>query len=172
MAQGLALDCPIRKTNDLHNSVTRLSTYKFWSIKDIITAEELSGCGFYYLSDRDRVKCIYCDVILRDWVLGDIATFEHMRLSPNCRFEEYMAARAQSDTHGETKLFNILKNCDVEQYMNTPAAKSLMEFMQFSKADVAKALRTCLNMSHKCPDVVTWLDTLLDMEEMTMETEG
>ncbi len=172
MAQVVALDCPIRKTIDLHNSVTRLSTYRFWPIKDIITAEELSDCGFYYLSDGDRVKCIYCAVILRHWVLGDIASLEHQRLSPNCCFEQYMSTPDQLDTHGEPKVVNILKNCNLEQYMNTPAAKSLMEFMQFSKADVEKALRTCLNMSHRCPDVVTWLDTLLDMEEMTMETEG
>ncbi len=48
--------------------------------------EELAKCGLYYLNERDRVKCIYYGLIIRDRKLGDKASF-----SLKCSFKQYMS---------------------------------------------------------------------------------
>ena len=54
--------------------------------------EELAGAGFFYIGpDRfsdgpsDRVQCAFCDLILKEWQLGDVPDVIH-RSSSDCTF--------------------------------------------------------------------------------------
>ena len=66
----------------------RLQTFAWgWPETAPVSPQELANSGFYYLGNLDRVRCVFCDLTLRDWDRGDIADNEHMRHSGNmCPF--------------------------------------------------------------------------------------
>ena len=81
--------------NDDNNDVTfqqyraeyyRLQTFADWPRQHSIAKETLAENGFIYLGNGDRVKCVFCNVVLRDWEAGDVVRVEHSRHSPRCSF--------------------------------------------------------------------------------------
>ncbi|KAK3098726.1 hypothetical protein FSP39_022408 [Pinctada imbricata] len=62
----------------------RLETFQNWPKQSIVTKEDLARHGFYYLKSGDRVKCAFCNVVLRDWAPGDNVETEHKRHSKRC----------------------------------------------------------------------------------------
>ncbi|KAL3881352.1 hypothetical protein ACJMK2_027802 [Sinanodonta woodiana] len=51
-----------------------------------VQPEELARWGFYSLHSGDKVKCIFCGVVLKSWEPGDIVEDEHRKFSPTCPF--------------------------------------------------------------------------------------
>lgn len=62
----------------------RLETFKNWPRTANVPASELARCGFYYTGSGDRVQCIFCKGILRNWDEGDRPHIEHMKHFPKC----------------------------------------------------------------------------------------
>ncbi|KAK3577415.1 hypothetical protein CHS0354_032262 [Potamilus streckersoni] len=63
----------------------RLASFHHFPVISV-QPEELAQCGFYSLHSGDKVKCIFCGVVLKSWEPGDIVEVEHRKFSPNCPF--------------------------------------------------------------------------------------
>lgn len=79
------LDSP-QYSNSLMFEGVRLQSFIDWPIPHIITPECLARAGFYYLKQRDKTKCAFCNGIVESWQLGDDADKEHKRYFPDCAF--------------------------------------------------------------------------------------
>ena len=64
----------------------RFDTFVDWPSNNPIDPAELSAAGFYYTRISDRVQCVFCYGVLRNWEAGDLAFNEHQRYFPNCPF--------------------------------------------------------------------------------------
>lgn len=64
----------------------RLETYRTWPLGTPVTAKELAKNGFYYTGTGDRVQCVFCKGILKDWEVGDKPHVEHKNRFPRCPF--------------------------------------------------------------------------------------
>lgn len=65
----------------------RLSTYEnVWNYSNIVSPADLARSGFFYTGVSDRVQCAFCQGILRNWEVGDIAAEQHARHFTYCRF--------------------------------------------------------------------------------------
>jgi len=75
----------------MRSKIARLQTFRDrsdkWPAHRIAaTPEQLSQAGFYYLGERDRVKCWYCNGGLQNWMKFDEPWFEHAKWFPNCEY--------------------------------------------------------------------------------------
>ena len=50
------------------------------------TAQQMAEAGLYYLGERDRVKCYYCNGGLQNWSFYDVPWFEHAKWFPLCEY--------------------------------------------------------------------------------------
>ncbi|XP_078492411.1 zinc finger protein [Ciona intestinalis] len=50
------------------------------------TVQQIAKAGFFYLGDRDRVKCWYCNGGLQNWDPDDEPWTEHAKWFPTCEF--------------------------------------------------------------------------------------
>ncbi|XP_077974045.1 baculoviral IAP repeat-containing protein 7-like [Styela clava] len=50
------------------------------------TIDELVNAGFFYLGERDRVKCWYCNGGLQNWEYEDSPIVEHAKWFPSCEY--------------------------------------------------------------------------------------
>ena len=46
------------------------------------TPREIAAAGFFFLGERDRVKCWYCNGGLQNWELDDEPWIEHAKWFP------------------------------------------------------------------------------------------
>ncbi|XP_059472154.1 death-associated inhibitor of apoptosis 2-like [Neocloeon triangulifer] len=51
-----------------------------------VTPVDLAKSGFYYSSQEDNCRCIYCNLEVRGWEKGDTPDGEHKRWNENCPF--------------------------------------------------------------------------------------
>jgi len=70
---------------------SRLQTFndriRNWSqVRIKATAQQMAEAGLYYLGERDRVKCFYCNGGLQNWSFYDKPWFEHAKWFPLCEF--------------------------------------------------------------------------------------
>nr|AMY56537.1 IAP7 [Botryllus schlosseri] len=72
----------------------RLSTFKNWNKHNILSPDKLADAGLFYLGERDRCKCFYCNGGLQNWVAGDDPMEEHAKYFPQC---EYVLSRMGPD---------------------------------------------------------------------------
>jgi len=63
----------------------RLRTFVDWS-NTLISPVDLAANGFYYLGDHDRCMCVFCYIVLTNWVKDETVKEEHQRISPFCPF--------------------------------------------------------------------------------------
>lgn len=70
----------------LKSEDARLQTFIHWPTSIPVQPEQLARDGFYYLGSGDRVKCVFCNLILKNWEAGDIVRTEHAKFNPNCAF--------------------------------------------------------------------------------------
>lgn len=51
-----------------------------------MTPEKLAKAGFYYSGTKDKVRCLYCSLVMKNWEKDDDPQFEHEYLSPHCQY--------------------------------------------------------------------------------------
>ena len=62
----------------------RLATFKKWPSGAKVSAADLAKSGFSYTGSGDRVQCVFCKGILRNWEVGDRPHIEHRKHFPRC----------------------------------------------------------------------------------------
>jgi len=85
------LPCSNPVNPHLRNVTARLQTFRershTWPAHRIAaTPEEMSQAGLYYLGERDRVKCWYCNGGLQNWEKFDNPWFEYAKWFPTCEY--------------------------------------------------------------------------------------
>jgi len=75
----------------LRSYESRLQTFndneRRWSqVRIRATAMQMAQAGLYYLGERDRVKCWYCNGGLQNWTFEDNPWFEHAKWFPLCEY--------------------------------------------------------------------------------------
>ena len=75
----------------MRSSEARLQTFldnsSIWPAHRICaTPQQIVNAGMYYLGDRDRVKCWYCNGGLQNWERDDDPMEEHAKWFPLCEF--------------------------------------------------------------------------------------
>uniref|UniRef100_H2XQL2 Uncharacterized protein n=1 Tax=Ciona intestinalis TaxID=7719 RepID=H2XQL2_CIOIN len=83
--------CCLKYINPVNSSMknlsSRLSTFERWPRhKTVATPNQIAKSGFFYLGDRDRAKCWYCNGGLQNWGLRDEPWTEHAKWYPGCEF--------------------------------------------------------------------------------------
>lgn len=77
----------VPRTADYYKSEeNRLQTYNDWPHSAPVRKEDLAKNGFVYTGSNDKVRCVYCNAVLRRWEHGDDVEEEHRRNSPSCPF--------------------------------------------------------------------------------------
>ena len=64
----------------------RLESFNDWPISAYVRPEDLAKAGVYYLGMADRVRCAFCNGILRNWQPGDEPLEVHQKHFPKCAF--------------------------------------------------------------------------------------
>ncbi|WP_366139432.1 RING-HC finger protein [uncultured Endozoicomonas sp.] len=65
----------------------RLETFdRRWTGRVAATTQQIAEAGFFYIGDRDRVKCWYCNGGLQNWEPQDEPWKEHAKWFPTCDF--------------------------------------------------------------------------------------
>ena len=75
----------------MRSEAARLQTFRershTWPAHRIAaTPEQMSQAGLYYLGERGRVKCWYCNGGLQNWARFDNPWFEHAKWFPTCEY--------------------------------------------------------------------------------------
>ena len=89
MATGGAtgiLSLSLQQLQDMKLESKRLESFTNWPTIAYVRPENLSKAGLYYLGIADRVKCAFCNGILRNWVAGDDPMEVHLKYFPKCAF--------------------------------------------------------------------------------------
>ncbi|XP_059479649.1 baculoviral IAP repeat-containing protein 7-B-like [Neocloeon triangulifer] len=88
--------CPILKdsNNVPLGNISSVLNYKFEAHRlyslmkktnwKFVMPVDLAKSGFYYTGVDDNCRCIYCNLEVRGWELGDKPESEHKRWNPNC----------------------------------------------------------------------------------------
>lgn len=128
------------------------------------TVKKLSAAGFHYEPDqhsKDRVKCSYCGLFLKDWVSMDVPHDEHKRRSPNCRFFELRQQPMKRKRQKKTdNVFDIPD--DVKQTPSLILRKRVVKKPKLVSSDLSSVstpvfyqnvekVTVYLNIQHKIP---------------------
>lgn len=70
----------------LKREQVRLETFSDWPLSLPVQPTDLARDGFYYLKTGDRVKCIFCNLVLKSWEPGDVVREEHKKFNSCCPF--------------------------------------------------------------------------------------
>jgi len=67
---------------------SRVSTFRSrWQASRVrASPKQLAESGLYFLGERDRLKCWYCNGGLQNWEFNDDPWFEHAKWFPTCDF--------------------------------------------------------------------------------------
>ena len=75
-----------QQLHDMKLESRRLRSFVDWPTGSYVRPEILAKTGLYYLGVTDRVKCAFCNGVLRNWEAGDVPAVEHRKFFPNCVF--------------------------------------------------------------------------------------
>nr|XP_039257848.1 uncharacterized protein LOC120334400 isoform X1 [Styela clava] len=80
--------CRFPSNPHMRNEVARQDTFdRRWPVgRTAATPAEISQAGFFFLGERDRVKCWYCNGGLQHWEYDDMPWIEHAKWFPTCQF--------------------------------------------------------------------------------------
>ncbi|XP_070532997.1 baculoviral IAP repeat-containing protein 7-like [Ptychodera flava] len=70
----------------LKSEYKRLLTFIYWPRNAPVLQEDLAKAGFYYLGEDDKVQCLWCGGILKDWRPDDVPINDHRYYFPSCKF--------------------------------------------------------------------------------------
>ena len=68
----------------LRREAARLATFTNFPTNSAVTPTDLAKAGFFYKGPRDRVQCVFCRGLLRNWVPGDDPMSEHRKHMSHC----------------------------------------------------------------------------------------
>ncbi len=71
---------------DYANEQVRLKSFKYLPQWFPCSRSDCAHAGLYFVRKPDVMKCFSCDVIVRDWVVGDTPEEKHRQASPHCKF--------------------------------------------------------------------------------------
>ncbi|KAG4079894.1 hypothetical protein HA402_015025 [Bradysia odoriphaga] len=71
-----------RYTYNVYSEYDRRRTFVNWP-KSYINTDQLAKFGFYHYGG-DKVKCAFCNVVVRDWDESDSPLAEHLKHSSHC----------------------------------------------------------------------------------------
>ena len=71
------------KNLTLNKEEDRLETFNSWIIS-AVDKKLLAKYGFYYTGSESAIRCIFCNVLISDWDIGDDPLQEHIYWSPSC----------------------------------------------------------------------------------------
>ena len=73
------------KGYEMQEVENRLESFVEWSFpRDRVNEFVLNG--FFHTGFTDRVKCMFCDIGMLNWLIEDNINEEHKKFSPNCPF--------------------------------------------------------------------------------------
>ncbi len=70
---------------DMSTFEARIKTFENWK-SGKQEPSEMAKCGFYSISESDRVYCFYCGIGLHEWLSEDNVWVEHALSSPTCAY--------------------------------------------------------------------------------------
>lgn len=73
----------------------RLRTFSHWP-HSLPSSESMASAGWFSCNVKDRVICIYCNLICHEWTVNDDPSEVHARLAPQCLFVQSMSSSTQS----------------------------------------------------------------------------
>ncbi|GFR79747.1 baculoviral IAP repeat-containing protein 2-like [Elysia marginata] len=77
----------------------RLQTFQSWRGVRGASAAEFAQAGFIYIGPPDRVQCVVCQGILKNWNDNDLPIEEHRKHFPDCAFvKEYFSRPSATRT--------------------------------------------------------------------------
>ncbi|XP_055336723.1 baculoviral IAP repeat-containing protein 3-like [Paramacrobiotus metropolitanus] len=68
----------------------RLKTFDKWPLA-YVSPQSLAEAGFIYTGAGDEVKCVLCNIVHFNWMMGDQPKFEHRRINPDCAYAAMVA---------------------------------------------------------------------------------
>lgn len=68
--------------------VERLASFRInWPhFAHYVSIDEMARCGLYFTGVDDHVKCVFCNILLKNWKRGDTPIIEHFKYSSKCPF--------------------------------------------------------------------------------------
>nr|CAB3225578.1 ZF(RING)-14 zinc finger protein [Phallusia mammillata] len=80
--------CQYPVSPHMRNEETRFETFDHrWPASQVnATPRQIARAGFFFLGERDRVKCWYCNGGLQNWDPQDEPWTEHAKWFPTCEF--------------------------------------------------------------------------------------
>ena len=92
------------------------------------TCREFADASFYYLSDRDRVKCFYCNSGLKKWEPTDDPFQEHAKWYPLCEYT--LKKRGVEFVKNEVKKHLDLKRPIITNPASVQLVGNLMKYLK------------------------------------------
>ena len=78
----------------------RLQTFQSWGGVRGASATEFAQAGFIYIGPPDRVQCVMCQGILKNWNDNDLPIEEHRKHFPDCAFVKDYFSRPSATRTG------------------------------------------------------------------------
>ncbi|XP_070190664.1 baculoviral IAP repeat-containing protein 7-B-like [Littorina saxatilis] len=101
----------------------RLKTFRDWGYQEIVRKEDLARNGFMYTGSGDKVRCVYCNGMLRQWDRGDVVEVEHRRNYPDCPFILEENGVGNVPFHPTTNGYNHTEASYVPEVRSTTSAR-------------------------------------------------
>ncbi|XP_055340620.1 uncharacterized protein LOC129589753 [Paramacrobiotus metropolitanus] len=76
---------PLQNAERNMNFADRFKTFEKWPLA-YVSPQSLAEAGYIYTGTGDEVKCVVCNVVHFNWMMGDKPMFEHRRSNPNCSY--------------------------------------------------------------------------------------
>jgi len=106
---------------------SRLATFRSgWQASRVRTSpKQLAESGLFYLGDRDRMKCWYCNGGLQNWDYNDDPWFEHAKWFPTCEF--LLQTKGPDYVHEVTRQFPNLRRPTIRSSSRNQVLSGLNE---------------------------------------------
>ena len=116
----------LKKYADQLETFTELINWPNAQIK--ATCRGFADTGFYYLGDRDRVKCFYCNGGLKNWEPTDDPFQEHAKWYPLCEY--ILKKRGVAFVKNEVKKHLDLKRSIITNLASVQLVGDLIKYLK------------------------------------------
>nr|CAB3225570.1 baculoviral IAP repeat-containing protein 2 [Phallusia mammillata] len=182
-----AFPCTSPKNPHMADERTRLATFKFnWPNHINATPQELAQAGLYFLGERDRLKCWYCNKGFHNWERNDVPWVEHAKHSPNCEFllqcqgPEFVSRVNNGEGHDICGT-NWAEACQreeerllaesIEKEIQESEIVAAVKDLGFENATIRKALTRCRKNNATVNSTVQLVDECLKENETHVESD-